>query len=34
VQGDLPPGGRITAEFRAQLPVRGQDQSAPERRGA
>ncbi len=34
VQGDLPPGGRVTAVFRAQLPARGQDQPAPDRRGA
>jgi uncharacterized repeat protein (TIGR01451 family) len=34
VQGQLLPGAQVTAEFRAQLAARGQDQSAPPRRGA
>jgi len=34
VQGDLLPGARVSAEFRAQLATRSQDQPVPNRRGA
>ncbi|MGD0484397.1 MAG: hypothetical protein ABSB58_07060 [Gemmatimonadales bacterium] len=34
VQGDLLPGARVSAEFRAQLATRPQDQPVPNRRGA
>jgi len=34
VQGDLLPGARVSAQFKAQLATRTQDQPVPNRRGA